>query len=300
MSRSAGLALDAATGQTQGRRALQEDAVMADVAAGAAHGLIALADGCGGHARGDLASNIAATVALRAFGRNTGTVPERLREAADAANLAVYARAEGAPDLEGMGTTLLLIQIADGCLHWASVGDSPLYLLRDGALQRLNAVHSLAHHLDLLVGIGEMTEEEAALHPARSCLTSALGGPEIEEIDCPADPTVLRAGDLVIAASDGLLTLTDQEIAGALTADTSAPADRLVSRLLGEIAALDAEGQDNASVACIRVDSAAAATDPWPALPKLGKHRALGLLADAMRATSRAAPSRADADARDG
>ena len=67
------IGLDTATGLSRGRRALQEDAVIGHVEDGAAEGLIALADGCGGHARGDLASNIAAEVALRAFRRTVTT-----------------------------------------------------------------------------------------------------------------------------------------------------------------------------------------------------------------------------------
>lgn len=227
---------------------------MGGAASGGSEGLFALADGCGGHARGDLASNIAVDVALRAFAREEGDVPARLRAAAAAANLAVYARAEGDPVLEGMSTTLLLLRVEAARLHWASVGDSPLWLMRDGRLKRLNATHSLARQLDLLVEMGEMTAEQAAGHPARSCLTSALGGCEIEELDCPEAAVDLAPGDVILAASDGLLTLSEITIAQLLR-EPDAAAETMVERLLGAVSTAGGDSQDNTSVAVLRVEA---------------------------------------------
>lgn len=276
--------LDAATRLWRGRRVLQEDALLGGVAEGAQEGLIALADGCGGHARGDLASNIAADVALRAFARAEGDVPARLRQAAEAANLAVYARAQGATDCEGMSTTLLLVHVSGARLHWASVGDSPLWLMRSGRLKRLNATHSLARHLDLLVEMGEMDAAEAASHPARSCLTSALGGDTIEEIDCPQQAVALAPNDIVLAASDGVLTLDESAIA-ALLDGTSAPAATLAEELLEAVHAAGDAAQDNTSVALVRVEcrgentARPAAPEPRPA--RLSR-RTLAAIAEAL------------------
>jgi serine/threonine protein phosphatase PrpC len=279
------IGLDTATGLSRGRRALQEDAVIGHVEDGAAEGLIALADGCGGHARGDLASNIAAEVALRAFRRSEGTVPARLREAAEAANLAVYAKAQTAPDLEGMSTTLLLAHVDGPEIHWVSVGDSPLYLLRAGRLERLNATHSLARHLDILVDMGEMAPEEAAGHPARATLTSALGGAEIEEIDCPEEPVEAGPGDVLMAASDGLLTLPERAIAQLLS-DGEASAATLVDRLLDAVAEAGADEQDNTSVAVVRLSPLR--LEPVRARPSATlaglRRRALAVLSGAMGA----------------
>jgi len=246
--------LDAATGLSRGRRRYQEDAVMGGAASDGREGLVALADGCGGHARGDLASNIAVDVALRAFAREQGDVPARLRAAAAAANLAVYARGEGDPELEGMSTTLLLLRIEAARLHWASVGDSPLWLMRDGRLKRLNATHSLARQLDLLVEMGERTAEQAAGHPARSCLTSALGGCEIEELDCPDAAVDLAPGDVILAASDGLLSLSEITIAQLLR-EPDSEAGTMVDRLLHAVSTAGGDSQDNTSVAVLRVEA---------------------------------------------
>ena len=284
MTEAPAIRLEAATGLCLGQRELQEDAVLAEMADGAGGGLIALADGCGGHARGDLAANIAADVALRAFDRAEGAVPERLREATEAANLAVHARALDAPELEGMSTTLLLVHVGDARLHWASVGDSPLYRLRAGGLERLNATHSLARHLDLLVEMGEMAAEDAAGHPARSCLTSALGSAEIEELDCPDGALDLVPGDVVLAASDGLLTLTESAIRAAIS-DPDTPAAEMVDRLLRAVEAAGAEAQDNTSLAVLQ---ARPAPDARRSAPETGlqwlPRRAFAALVDAFRA----------------
>jgi len=284
MTEAPPIRLEAATGLCLGQRELQEDAVLAEMADGAGGGLIALADGCGGHARGDLAANIAADVALRAFDRAEGAVPERLREATDAANLAVHARALDAPELEGMSTTLLLVHVGDARLHWASVGDSPLYHLRAGGLERLNATHSLARHLDLLVEMGEMAAEDAAGHPARSCLTSALGSAEIEELDCPDEALDLLPGDVVLAASDGLLTLTESAIRTAIS-DPDTPAAEMVDRLLRAVEAAGAEAQDNTSLAVLQARPAPAARLSAPETgPQWLPRRAFAALVDAFRA----------------
>jgi len=133
-----------------------------------------------------------------------------------------------------------------------SVGDSPLFLIREGALRRLNKVHSLATHLDFLAEVGEITAEGAAAHPGRHVLTSALGTGEIEQIDCPDAPVALAPGDVVLAASDGLLTLAEGEIARLVAAAPDASAGELAEALLEAVAEARAEGQDNVSVAVLR------------------------------------------------
>jgi len=277
------LSLEAATALSRGRRDSQQDAVQSALADDALTGTIALADGCGGHASGDLASNIAVVVALRTFEQAEGDVPTRLREAAETANLSVHVRAQGVPDLEGMSSTLLVVHVCAGQVHWASVGDSPLYILRAGRLRQLNATHSLAHHLDLLARMGEISEEDAAAHPARSCLTSALGGPELEEIDCPDEGIELRPGDVILAASDGVLTLEEDVIAELLDDEDAAAAD-LADRLLDAVAEAGVETQDNTSVALVRIGLAPVAeTRPETRSPGFRdlRRRALASLAGA-------------------
>ena len=255
------LRVEAATGLSPGDRDSQEDAVLCDVPQGGAAGIVVLADGLGGHIGGALASRIAVTTVLQELashrdtaGRLQGDVPALLRVAAEAANHALLAQAEDQPDLAGMGTTLLVAIVQSGDLYWVSVGDSPLYLVRDGAVRQLNETHSLAAHLDLLVKVGEMAAEEAAQHPGRSCLTSALGADPIERIDCPEAPLPLAPGDVLLAASDGILTLRPDEIAAAVSRAEGGHAADLAAGLLDDVAAVGSDGQDNVSVAVLRAE----------------------------------------------
>jgi len=273
--------LEAATGLWPGGREMQEDAVLCDVPQGGAAGIVVLADGLGGHAGGAVASRLAVATALGelsarrdAEGAIAGDVPALLRAAAEAANDAVIARAGQAPEIEGMGTTLLVALVQRGDLHWVSVGDSPLFLLRGGCLRQLNETHSLATHLDLLVEVGEMAPEEAAAHPGRTCLTSALGSRQIERIDCPDGPVRLEAGDVLVAASDGLLTLAPDRI-GAIAGARGARSADLARQLLDAVMQSGAEGQDNVSLAVLRAE---------PHRPESRPARAGGVRAAAGRA----------------
>lgn len=261
MRQRSDLRFEVATGLSLGEREAQEDSVLCDVPRGGGAGVLILADGLGGHAGGALASRVAVTTALQeissqrdARGRLTDSVPGTLLMAAEAANHAVLAQAEFDPDLHGMGTTLVIAIVQDRELHWLSVGDSPLYLHRGGSLTKINETHSLAPHLDLLVEAGEMDADEAAVHPGRNCLTSALGTVEIERIDCPNRPKVLEPGDTVLVASDGILSLDTQDIADKLdTVREEVSPGQCVERLLEAVARVEACDQDNTSLALLHV-----------------------------------------------
>jgi serine/threonine protein phosphatase PrpC len=249
------LAFEVSTALSKGARVRQEDALACDVPEGGAAGLVVLADGCGGHAGGEIASRTAVEAALGELGvavQTAARLPELLRQAVEAANAAVRAHAVQA-QMNDMRTTLLALVLRESELYWASVGDSPLYLLREGRLRRLNETHSLAAHLDVLVAAGEMTAREADAHPARHCLTSALGAQNVERIDCPDMALALRAGDAIVAASDGVMTLGEAAIAAALAPEVtdrfSSPASALRSAILD--AATDS--QDNIAIAVLQV-----------------------------------------------
>ncbi|SDJ70748.1 PP2C family protein-serine/threonine phosphatase [Aliiruegeria lutimaris] len=254
------LCLDAATGLSLGAREAQEDAVLCDVPQGGASGIIVLADGLGGHVAGALASRIAVTTALdelaaqrNAQGRLATDIPGRLVKAARAANRAILAHACSNPETRGMGATLLLVIVDGGRLFWLSVGDSPLFLLRGGAIRQLNEVHSLAPQFDPLARAGEMDPGIAAIHPDRSCLTSALGFDPLRRIDCPQDAFELAPGDLLVAASDGILTLSPETMATTLSQPDKGSATDLVDRLLRKVEACGAREQDNLSISILRI-----------------------------------------------
>ncbi|NDR55553.1 PP2C family protein-serine/threonine phosphatase [Aliiruegeria sabulilitoris] len=254
------LCLDAATGLSLGAREAQEDAVLCDVPQGGASGIVVLADGLGGHVAGALASRIAVTTALdelaarrNAQGRLETDIPGLLVNAAQAANRAILAHACSNPETHGMGATLLLVIVDGGRLFWLSVGDSPLFLLRDGQIRQLNEVHSLAPQFDLLARAGEMDPEIAASHPDRSCLTSALGFDPLRRVDCPQTGFELAPGDLLVAASDGILTLSPEMMVTTLSRPDNGFATDLVDRLLRKVAASGAREQDNLSVSVLRL-----------------------------------------------
>lgn len=251
---------DAATAQTLGYRHSQEDAVIASFPLGADAGFTVLADGMGGHAAGDLAARIVLTeVVSRMLGATADTrslevdVPAVLRAAALAADGGLRARVCAEPGLRGMGATLVAVLVLRDALWWISIGDSPLFLFRDGRLRQMNADHSLAPRIDLMLARGMIDADAARNHPDRNVLTSALFGGEIAQIDCPHQALALVPGDIVIAASDGLQFLPDTRIGAILAGLQGASAADVAAAFLAELACLDDPEQDNASVAVIRV-----------------------------------------------
>jgi protein phosphatase len=239
-----------ATRAAKGARSYQEDAARA--LDGAGGGLTAvLADGMGGHAGGAVASELASTSFLDAFSKASGEAVTRLAEALDRANAAIAGKAAESPELRGMGCTLIGADFAEERMAWVSVGDSPLYLVRDGAITRLNADHSLAPEIDRLAAIGVMTWDEAKADPRRHVLRAALTGAEIDMVDWSRDPLPLKPGDIVILASDGIHTIPEAEIARlAAAADTP---DAVAEALLAAVAAAADPYQDNTTVVVVRV-----------------------------------------------
>ncbi|MDE2410285.1 MAG: serine/threonine-protein phosphatase [Sphingomonadales bacterium] len=217
--------------------------------------LLVVADGMGGHVGGEIASGLAVEAFVAHFEHYTrGPLPKRLEIALAMANQALAALVRVELELDGMGTTLLAAHLGADGLHWTSVGDSPLLLVRDGLIARLNQDHSMVPVIERLVTAGRLTRAEADSHPERSALLSVLTGlntPDI--IDSPAAPFPLREGDWIIAASDGILTLALPEIARLAIDATSA--DTLVAALLGAVTARGQLHQDNATVEVVRVGS---------------------------------------------
>ncbi len=251
---------DAAPAISVGRRDQQEDAVAIDFAEGAELGFIVLADGMGGHLAGDVASRIVVTEMFSELKmladdptdmeQNIGKI---LNRAVSEANRCVGHVAELQSGMQGMGSTLVAPVVFDNRLYWISVGDSPLYLFRGSRLFRLNEEHSLANRLSKMVARGEMAPEEAADHPDRACLTSVLIGGPIPEIDCRDTPIELRDKDILIAASDGLQFIGEQEIARVVFNARDLPSIDIGARLMKSVAELDDPEQDNVSLCVLKV-----------------------------------------------
>jgi serine/threonine protein phosphatase PrpC len=212
--------------------------------------LAVVADGMGGEVGGRLAAETAVRAFLGAC--EDGTVSDvalRLRDALLAANAAVRGCAATDEKLAGMGCTLVALALARGRATWISVGDSPLLRLRSGRLERLNADHSMAPAFDEAARAGEMTVEEAATHPNRSVLLSALTGTAVSLLD--ERSVQLAPGDRFVLASDGLLTLRMEEIAAVANAADEADPAQLASALVAAVEARQAVEQDNTTVTVV-------------------------------------------------
>jgi PPM family protein phosphatase len=220
--------------------------------------LFAVADGMGGHAAGEVASLTAVEALRQAFNRDRSRAG--LVAAAEQANRAVWDRARDDSSLRGMGTTLVAMALVavDGedRLVIINVGDSRLYLLRQGEFEQLTSDHSLVQEL---VDVGEITEDEAAIHPQRNVLTRALGVDPNVVID---ELEILPVkGDRYLLCSDGLpREVADSQMASILRRLTN-PSD-VAKELVAEARAHG--GNDNITVVVVDVvdddDRAAAAS----------------------------------------
>ncbi|WP_374393281.1 PP2C family serine/threonine-protein phosphatase [Tabrizicola sp.] len=254
---------DVASGISQGARDYQEDAITADFPVGAEAGFVVLADGMGGHAAGDVASKVVLTEVYSELKFHYADVeafearaPEILRGVANMANDTLRHHAETHPETDGMGATLVVPALVENRLWWISIGDSPLFLFRNGRLSQLNEDHSMAPQIDFMVQAGLLDAEAAVNHPDRNCLVSVLMGSKIAKIDCPAQPHELKAGDIVICSSDGLQFLTNAQIEKVLAKYRKTRSTEIAERLLEELARLGDPDQDNISFTVIKVNDA--------------------------------------------
>jgi len=251
---------DAVSALSKGRRDYQEDSIATDFPLGADLGFVVLADGMGGHACGDIASKIIVTEVFSELKLQSGNktnfadnVASILCEAAISANECVSGHVSTNPESTGMGATLIAPVLIDDQLSWVSIGDSPLFLFRNGTLKQLNEDHSMAPQIDFMIKSGLIGEEAGKNHPDRNCLTSVLIGDEISHVDCPAEPFQLFVDDILIVASDGLQFLSDAQIECILESCHSKPSTEIAYALLKNLEELDDPDQDNISLSVIKI-----------------------------------------------
>ncbi len=214
--------------------------------------LLVLADGMGGYSGGSLASRLVVESFAEHFYLCRGSIPNRLHSSLRAADMRLKEEISRQEDLAEMGSTLVGVVCTAGALYWVSVGDSALYLFRDGSVRRINADHSMAPVIGDLVAKGEITEEEAARHPHRNVLRSALSKEKLELFELTETAFALEAEDLILAASDGLATLGPSNMLSKLESNRQAPASRIAEALLIGVNEQRAAKQDNATVAVVR------------------------------------------------
>ncbi|HUP86779.1 MAG TPA: protein phosphatase 2C domain-containing protein, partial [Acidimicrobiales bacterium] len=223
------------------RRTINQDMILE------ANGIFAVADGMGGHLGGEVAS-LTAIEALRAnFDRDAGA--EGLERAIVAANDAVVTESNTTADLRDMGTTLAVVALVDtddeGLLAVANIGDSRIYLMRNGELSQLTDDHSLPEEL---YRRGQLTKAEAAVDPRRNIVTRVLGpsfgeGPDIQNL-------VPYVGDRLLICSDGLYNEVDDSAIARVLRTTGDPSD--AARTLVDQANANGGG-DNISVVVVDV-----------------------------------------------
>ena len=174
--------------------------------------LYIVADGMGGYNCGEVASNCAIAAFIEYIDQNykeetfSEDVLDLLIGAAQYANFAVYQKSVDDQSCNGMGTTFLAAVIQGGKIYIVHIGDSRLYLYRDGILRQVTKDHSFVMEM---VKKGKLTLEEAAVHPKRNVITRALGVEGMAELDTYVEP--LEGKDIILMCSDGLHAMIDDE-----------------------------------------------------------------------------------------
>ncbi|MFE4949166.1 PP2C family protein-serine/threonine phosphatase [Leifsonia sp. NPDC056665] len=214
----------------------------------AGHELFVVADGMGGHAGGDVASAIAVNRIKEADGEYD-TAPEAefaLQSALIAANSLLAETVFEHPELTGMGTTVSALMRVGDEIAIAHIGDSRIYLFRDGELSQVSVDHTFVQRL---VDSGRITEEEAMVHPRRSVLMRVLGdvdaSPEIDTLILATRP-----GDRWLICSDGLSGVVKNDDLLAALGARDAP-KQVADKLLKQ--SLDAGAPDNVTVVILDI-----------------------------------------------
>jgi serine/threonine protein phosphatase PrpC len=239
--------------QSQGSRNYQEDnfAVWSEPKDGRAvtPGCLAIVcDGMGGHQGGAIASKVAVETFVESFAAIKGDGKSRLGRALRHCNREIELEGEGHSELKGMGCTLIAVWLRDSQFHWISVGDSILWLVRDGTLTKLNDDHSMKPVFAQQVRQGEITEAQAVEHPQRNALRSALTGEKLKLIDLPKKSLTLEPNDRLVLASDGILTLSEDEILNLSRPENQPDPTKTAKKLVQAVDARQLRDQDNTTV----------------------------------------------------
>jgi PPM family protein phosphatase len=213
------------------------------------HGVYVVCDGMGGAAAGEIASSLAIDEMMRLLTSRTAEnpLPNDAELAVNAANQAIFSRAERSQNLSGMGTTLVALLVHERHAWILNVGDSRGYRLRDSRLEQITIDHSLVEEQ---IRMGRMNRMEALRSPLRNVITRALGTqnsvtPDVFELET-------EAGDLFLLCSDGLTReLSDPHLESLLRLDL--PLEELCASLVA--AANEAGGNDNITCLLVRANA---------------------------------------------
>ncbi len=222
-----------------------------------ARGIFIVADGMGGHAAGEVASEMAVQIIQRELAGVTdlegddvtALVVNTLRKA----NRAIHDRTLTEVDKQGMGTTASVLLVSGAKYLIGQVGDSRVYLLRDGTLSQLTKDHS---YVQEQVDAGFLTPEQARYHPYSNVITRCVGAsPDVQPDSYRGE---VRVGDLFLVASDGLTGMVDDRRLGQLLGSRAEP-ERKVQALISE--ANGRGGLDNITAIIVQVLTPGAVLD---------------------------------------
>jgi len=228
------------------KRSINQDCVYScAVPLGSLNNLFVVADGMGGHKAGDYASAYAVNAIEREVDADESNAPVKiLRNAIECANEEIFEKSKE-EDFAGMGTTVVASTIVDSTLYVANVGDSRLYIIRDGITQ-ITKDHSLVEEM---IRVGEIKREDARFHPDKNIITRAVGADATVDVDFFEEE--LNAGDIILMCSDGLSNMVgDEDILGIIKKNKNVDdmADELVK------VANHNGGKDNIGIVLVRFE----------------------------------------------
>ena len=206
--------------------------------------LMAIADGMGGHSAGEVASSIAINYLGKHFketfrGMSKVDAVNWIRDTVDEINTLIFQHEKTHPESKGMGTTLVMAVLTKDYLLFGNVGDSSGFVMKDDTLHKVTYDHTL---VNLLVSAGELTREEASVHPKKNVLMKALGASaevDVDIFDCDMDITE------ILLSSDGLTGMLDKDQIEKVLLGEGSVEDK-VKRLVSK--ANNRGGTDNISV----------------------------------------------------
>ena len=217
-------------------------------------GIFALADGMGGHKKGEVASKIAVDSIidflkeniLKSCGIKMDYLDDVIKQGYNYANQKIFDKVSEDSSCEGLGTTLVVAVIYKDDMIMANVGDSRGYLLHNDEFRRITRDHSVVEEL---VNANLITEEEARVHPRRNQITRAMGAEEIIIVDIFREK--VEKGDMILLATDGLTgCVGDEDIKNIIKQDKDIK--EICEDLINQ--ANDNSGKDNISVILSKID----------------------------------------------
>lgn len=203
-----------------------------------------VADGMGGAQAGEVASQMLVEIVKIVLSNMPTPWDEKLLvRSILVANEKILETAQKNDELKGMGTTATILSLDGDQAYFAHVGDSRIYLLRENEMKQITEDHS---YVETLVRRGELTEEEARVHPMKNVLLQAVGAVPKLYVDAANFP--VKSGDIFLLCTDGLTNMVDDETIAKILLSSSNPAEELIAN------ALQAGGKDNVSVIVVGVD----------------------------------------------